>query len=480
MLKRPSTNTRPTNIRRIKKPATLTYDGFINTLTRTGLGALNPVSYSSYLYQNFTFNYQELLNLYKSHWVVKRIIDVVAGDMLREGYDITSQITPEEENALKNLTRSLRINQKLNEGLCWGRLFGGAGGLIVVKGGEDLSLPLDYDTVELDSFKGILIFDCKNGIYPTGDIIDDIDNIDFGLPEYYNISNDNFHSVKVHHSRIIRFEGRKLPMVERASNNYWGASEIEHIREELAKRDNVSWNISMLTFMANLRVLKLFGLESLQGRANADGISNLQHRIEATNAIMNSNGLLVLGENDEFQSFQYSFAGLGECYDRFMMDISGACEIPVTRLFGRSPAGMNATGESDLTNYYDMIREKQESILRPIYEKLLPIMFLSLFGKVPEDLNFEFNPLESPNDMEKSDLATKKTGNITQVYQAGLISQQTALKELRQMTELTGDFSNITDEEINKAKTEAEQPNEGMAIPEGMPMPDEQEEELPF
>ena len=337
---------------------------------------------------------------------------------------------------------------------------------------------LDYDTVELDSFKGILIFDCKNGIYPTGDIIDDIDNIDFGLPEYYNISNDNFHSVKVHHSRIIRFEGRKLPMVERASNNYWGASEIEHIREELAKRDNVSWNISMLTFMANLRVLKLFGLESLQGRANADGISNLQHRIEATNAIMNSNGLLVLGENDEFQSFQYSFAGLGECYDRFMMDISGACEIPVTKLFGRSPAGMNATGESDLTNYYDMIREKQESILRPIYEKLLPIMFLSLFGKVPEDLNFEFNPLESPNDMEKSDLATKKTGNITQVYQAGLISQQTALKELRQMTELTGDFSNITDEEINKAKTEVEQ-GEGMAIPEGMPMPDEQEE-LPF
>ena len=96
MLKRPSTNTRPTNIRRIKKPATLTYDGFINALTRTGLGALNPVSYSSYLYQNFTSNYQELLNLYKSHWVVKRIIDVVAGDMLREGYDITSQITPEE------------------------------------------------------------------------------------------------------------------------------------------------------------------------------------------------------------------------------------------------------------------------------------------------------------------------------------------------------------------------------------------------
>ena len=457
MVKRPTT----TSIRKIKKPATLMHDSFINPLARTGLGGLNPISYSSYIYQNFTANYQELLNLYKGHWVVKRIIDVVSGDMLKEGYDITSQITPEEEDCLKNLTRKLRINQRLKEGLCWSRLFGGAGGLIVIKGDEDLSLPIDLDSIELDSF-------------------DDIDDIDFGLPKYYNISNDNFHSVKVHHSRILRFEGRKLPNVERASNNYWGMSEIEHIRAELVKRDNVSWNIAMLTFMANLRVLKLFGLENLQGRANKDGISNLQHRIEATNAIMNNNGLLVLGENDDFQNFQYGFAGLGECYDRFMMDISGACEIPVTRLFGRSPAGMNATGESDMSNYYEMIREKQESVLRPIYEKLLPIMFLSLFGRIPEDLNFEFNSLESSNELEKSDVSTKKTTNVIQAYSAGLISQQTALKELRQQTEITGDWSNITDEEIAKAKTEVEPQGEGMAIPEGIPMPDEQEQQLPF
>lgn len=478
MVKRPTT----TSIRKIKKPATLMHDSFINPLARTGLGGLNPISYSSYIYQNFTANYQELLNLYKGHWVVKRIIDVVSGDMLKEGYDITSQITPEEEDCLKNLTRKLRINQRLKEGLCWSRLFGGAGGLIVIKGDEDLSLPIDLDSIELDSFKGILIFDCKNGIFPEGEVIDDIDDIDFGLPKYYNISNDNFHSVKVHHSRILRFEGRKLPNVERASNNYWGMSEIEHIREELNKRDNVSWNIAMLTFMANIRVLKLFGLEHLQSRANKDGISNLQHRIEATNAIMNNNGLLVLGENDDFQNFQYGFAGLGECYDRFMMDISGACEIPVTRLFGRSPAGMNATGESDMSNYYEMIREKQESVLRPIYEKLLPIMFLSLFGRVPEDLNFEFNSLESSSELEKAELSAKKTSNITQVFGAGLISQQTALKELRQLTEFTGDWSNITDEEINKAKTEVEPQGEGIGLPIGGDFTGQQQEEeqLPF
>ena len=172
---------------------------------------------------------------------------------------------------------------------------------------------------------------------------------------------------------------------------------------------------------------------------------------------MNNNGLLVLGENDDFQSFQYSFAGLGECYDRFMMDISGATEIPVTKLFGRSPAGMNATGESDMDNYYNMIAELQENTLRPIYDKLLPIMFLSEFGAIPDDLDFEFNSLEKTNELEKSDLNSRNTDSIIKAYDSGLVSQQIALKELRQQSEQTGFWTNITDEDINSANAEMQQ-----------------------
>ncbi len=196
---------------------------------------------------------------------------------------------------------------------------------------------------------------------------------------------------------------------------------------------------------------------------------------------MNNQGLLVLGESDDFQNFQYGFAGLGECYDRFMMDIAGACEIPVTKLFGRSPAGMNATGESDLSNYYDMISRRQESILRPIYDKLFPILFLSVCGFIPDDLDYDFNPLRIPSEEEKSALTTQYTNNIIQAYQAGLITQKTAIKELSQLTELTGAFSNITDEEINRTKEEFltqgenEEANSFVGM-NGQP----QEEELPF
>lgn len=451
-----------------KKKATLTLDGFVNTLTNAGLGRVNQLAYTGYQYQNLTMNYQLLVNLYKSNWVVKRIVNVVAGDMLRRGYKINSQIDPAFFDKIQRLERKYKINQKLKSGIQWARLFGGAGGLIVIDGEENLEEPLNFDNVMPKSFRGILIFDCQQGITPSPELVLDITSPEFGLPEFYNISNDKFHSMKVHHSRILRFEGRELPTIDKASNNYWGASEIEHVIEEITKRDNVSWNIAQLTFLTNIRVLKLFGLESLQGRANTQGKAKLQQRIENTNAVMNNNGLLVLGEQDDFQSFQYSFAGLGECYDRFMMDISGACEIPVTKLFGRSPAGMNATGESDMDNYYDMISELQESMLRPIYDKLLPIMFMSEFGAIPDDLDFEFNPLQQMSEIEKSDMNIRNTDSVIKAYESGLISQKIALKELQEQVDTTGYWTNITDEDINSANAELQQQQFGESPEEGI------------
>lgn len=441
----------------MKKKKSLILDGFINPMTRGGLGTVNPLAYTQYQYQNLTIDYQRLVNLYKSNWVVKRICNVVAGDMLRGGYRIISEIDPAAEDRIHRLEQKNRIGQKLKSGIQWARLFGGAGGLIVLEGHENLEEPLDYDRIMPDSFKGVLIFDCMQGITPGGEMVENLADPEFGLPEFYFISNSVMQSVRVHHSRILRFVGRELPYIDRTSNNYWGASELEHCIDEIVKRDNVSWNIAQLTFLANIRVLKLFGLESLQGRANKYGINNLQRRITNTNQIMNNNGVLVLGENDDFQSFQYSFAGLGECYDRFMMDISGATEIPVTKLFGRSPAGMNSTGESDMDNYFYMIAELQESMLRPIYNKLLPVMFISEFGEVPSDLDFEFNSQEEMNDLEKGDLNLRNTDAIIKAYDSGLVSQQIALKELKQQSNETGFWSNITEEDISAANSQIQQ-----------------------
>jgi hypothetical protein len=139
-----------------------------------------------------------------------------------------------------------------------------------------------------------------------------------------------------------------------------------------------------------------------------------------------------------------------------MMDLAGAAEMPVTKLFGRSPAGLNATGESDMQNYYDSIEEKQEAYLSPILDKLLPVMACSEWGGVPDDMDWEFNPVRRPTEDERKSLSEQISSAVFEGYNAGLITQRMALKELRQSTELTGMWSNITDEDIERASDEYE------------------------
>lgn len=455
-------------MRRKRKPAqaksTPTKDAFQNPFSRMGLFMPNPLETTEYPLTRFTRDWQTINSLYRSHWVVRRIIDVIPEDMMKNGYQVISQIAPDQLKRIDTCDRRTHTSRKILEGLKWGRLYGGAGALVMLDGQEDmLDQPLSYDAIMPGSYKGLLVLDRWSGIMPESELVENADDPDFGMPKFYTITSDSMErGVRVHHSRILRFMGRPLPYLEMLAETYWGASEIEHVFDELRKRDNVSWNIAMLTFMANLRVMKLEGMGQILATGNLKAQQDLYNTVQSMNAMMNNNSLQILGENDSYETHQYTFGGIGETYDRFMMDLAGAAETPVTKLFGRSPAGMNATGESDMQNYYDTIEEKQEAELRPVYDKLLPILFMSTLGAIPDDLDFEFKPVRRPPEEEMADLASKNTDSVTKAFQAGLISQKTALKELRQQSELTGMWSNITDEDIEKADDEVMNADEGM------------------
>lgn len=447
-----------------------TRDSFQNPLTRSGIFMPNALEATRYPLTRFSWDWLTINSLYRSHWIVKRIINTIPADMMKNGYKIISQIPPDAIDKISRVERKTSTTARIMEGLQLGRLYGGAGALILLRGQEDeLDQPLRLDEIMPGDYKGLLVLDRWTGISPENELIGDMDDADFGMPDFYDITCDLYpKGIRVHHSRILRFIGQPLPYYEKQAENYWGASELEHVIDELKKRDNVSWNIAMLTFMANLRVMKMEGMSQLLAAGSEQAQRDLYNTIQGMNAMMNNNSIQILGENDSFETHQYTFGGIADTYDRFMMDVAGAAETPVTKLFGRSPAGMNATGESDMQNYYDTIEEKQESVLRPIYDKLLPIMAMSALGAVPDDLDFEFNAVRRPDEDEMSDLASKNTDSVTKAFQAGLISQRTALKELRSQSEITGMWTNITDEDIEKADDTIQDPNEGMGEMDGL------------
>lgn len=432
----------------------VTNDAFQNEMARIGFGQPNLSEGASYPLTRMTFNYNLFNSMYRGSWIVRKIIDVVPSDMLKTWIKILTQAEPAKITKLEKQIRQTGTKAKIMEGLRWGRLYGGAAGLIIIDGDQDkLDEPIDYDEIMVDSYKGLMIFDRWSGVYPDNEKVDDINSVDFGLPKFYTITSESG-SHKVHHTRILRFAGRPLPYWERQAEVQWGESEIEIIFEELKKRDNTSYNIAYLVFLANIRVLKMSDLGEVMASSNEEGKKSLYNVLEAQNWLMSNMGMYVMDKEDEFVTEQYSFGGLNDIYESFMLDVAGACEMPVTKLFGRAPAGFNSTGESDLKQYYETIETKQEEYVAPLLDKLLPIIAMSCWGEIPDDFEWEFNPVMVIDNKDLADLSQSYTDQVLNAFNAGLVKKSTALKELKQQSELTGMWSNITDSDIVDADEE--------------------------
>jgi hypothetical protein len=440
------------------KPQQRAYDAFANAMARTGFSSPSLLEGTQYPLTRMSFDYTLLQSLYRSHWIIRRIIDTVPEDCCKNWIQLKTQVNPDMLERLNKLERKAMIKARLIEGMKWGRLFGGAGAIMMIEGHESiLDQPLDYDTIMPGAFCGLLVRDRWSGLSPGPDLITNPRDPEYGLPEKYLVTTNDGKTFTVHHSRLLRFIGRDVPFWEKQAESYWGVSEVEHIYEELKKRDNTSWNIANLIFRAYLITLKMKDLEQTLAVGDEQAKKDLYNIVQAQNWLMSNQGMLMMGQDDSLDTKSYSFAGLSDIYDKFCLDIAGAAEIPVTKLFGRSPAGMNATGESDMQNYDDKISQNQEAYLGPVIDKLLPVMCMSEWGYIPDDLDYTFNPNRTMNNKDKADYADKACDTIGKAYDRGIISHKTTLKEYRQLSDVTGIFTNITDDDIDNADDTTQQ-----------------------
>lgn len=429
-------------------------DTYQNIPANLGFGMNNLAETGRYVMTRFTWDYWTLNILYRNNWIAKAIIDKPANEMLKNGFEIQSQIDPEKAQNIMQVWQRTKTREKFLECLKWARLYGGCCLVPMIENQPDMSQPLDFDTIMPGSYKGCFIVDRWSGINPDAEVIEDIDDPDFGKPKYYTISADGINgTIKVHHSRLIKIVGRTLPYWEEVAENFWGASELEHVFTELKKRDDTSANLSFLIFLSNIRVFKMQQLGQLLSIGDQEAASRVYNTMLTMNHLMCNTGTMVMDSEDSFEMHSNSFEGLNSIYESFMLDISGAAEIPVDKLFGRSPSGFN-NGEETLQNYYDTIQEKQESIVRTPLEKLIRIITMSTIGKLPDDLEIQFNPVRRPADLDKADLAQKSFQPILDAVSANLISKAVALREMKHQTPLTGLWTNITDEMIQEAEEE--------------------------
>lgn len=431
-----------------------TKDSFQNFAARVGLGSGNQHDQSGYGFNFLSRQRLKLEAMYRSSWVVGQVVDVVADDMTRKGVKLNGLSTPKDSEMIDQEMDRLQVWDKLNKNIKWSRLYGGSLAVMMIDG-QNVSTPLNPNTIGKGQFKGLMVLD-RWMVQPTlEDLVTEM-GPDYGKPKYYDVITDSVGlcNQRIHYSRVIRMDGVELPYWQSITENLWGQSVIERLEDRLTIFDSATLGAGQLVYKAHLRTYKVKKLREIIA-TGGKFYDALVKQIQEIRMWQSNEGMTLMDADDAFETHQYSFTGLDNLLLQFGQQISGATGIPLVRLFGQSPAGLNATGESDLANYYDNINQQQEGRLRTPLQVLYAVLHMSVLGKpLPDSFSFKFASLWQLDDEKKANVAKGVTDAVLAAEEAGLIKRSTALKELRQSSEITGVFSHITDEEIKEADDE--------------------------
>ncbi|WP_279722398.1 DUF1073 domain-containing protein [Acinetobacter baumannii] len=431
-----------------------TKDSFQNFAARVGLGSGNQHDQSGYGFNFLSRQRLKLEAMYRSSWVVGQVVDVVADDMTRKGVKLNGLSTPKDSEMIDQEMDRLQVWDKLNKNIKWSRLYGGSLAVMMIDG-QNVSTPLNPNTIGKGQFKGLMVLDRWMVLPTLEDLVTEM-GPDYGKPKYYDVITDSVGlcNQRIHYSRVIRMDGVELPYWQSITENLWGQSVIERLEDRLTIFDSATLGAGQLVYKAHLRTYKVKKLREIIA-AGGKFYDALVKQIQEIRMWQSNEGMTLMDADDAFETHQYSFTGLDNLLLQFGQQISGATGIPLVRLFGQSPAGLNATGESDLANYYDNINQQQEGRLRTPLQVLYAVLHMSVLGKpLPDSFSFKFASLWQLDDEKKANVAKGVTDAVLAAEEAGLIKRSTALKELRQSSEVTGVFSHITDEEIKEADDE--------------------------
>lgn len=443
---------RAENARQSKALAHRTKDSFQNFVLGQGQGTDNALSASTYGFNPITRNRILLEWMYRGSWVPAHGIDAVADDMVRKGVDWTG-LPPDAPAVLDAVFQRHGVWTSKADAKRWARLYGGALEIIMIDA-EDMSQPLRLDTVRAKSFRGTIAMDRWMVDPSLNTLVADL-GADVGLPMYYRVQSDApvLRGQVIHYSRVVRHEGIKLPYWQRVAENLWGESVLERVYDRLIAFDSATQGTAQLVYKSFLRTYKVDGLRKMLGEGG-DGLELLLRFTDQMRRTQSIEGVTLIDAKDEMVVNQSSVqSGVTDALVQLGQQVCGGFEVPAVRFFGQSPAGMNATGESDFRNYYDGINHKQEVELRPGVDVVARVACASEGIQIdPEGFGFTFRSLWEMDEKDKAQVSSQDTQSIMTVNDSGLLDEATILRELRDRGAKVGRWQSITDEIIEQVE----------------------------
>lgn len=378
------------------KPVMWARDTLENLVSGLG-GSKDKNAFNQYTF--IPINRAQLEAAYRGDWIARKAVDIPAFDATREWRTWESETV--DVNAILAEEKRLDLKRKVMHAKIQARLYGGAGIILGVDG--DPTKPLEPDAVRKDGLKYIHVL--NRWELAAGQLNWDVTSPDYGTPLYYSVGvPSNTPVLQLHGSRVIRFIGNPLPD-RRLMPDGWGDPILQAVDDAVKAAGIASAGIAALIHECKIDVIKVPDL--MRSLATAEYATRLTARFTYANTVKSMHNMLLLDKDEEWERITASFAQLPDLLKTYMEIVSGAVDIPATRMLGASPKGMNATGESDSQNYYDRISAEQEG-MRAVLEPLDNLLLCSALGSRPTDIDYNWNPLWQMSEPEKAKMAYDK------------------------------------------------------------------------
>lgn len=256
---------------------------------------------------------------------------------------------------------------------------------------------------------------------------------------------------RVHASRLLRIVDNEPPILLKPNYNFLGIPQAQilwdyvlHFNDCRVYTANLLRKISLLVFKTDMTAI----LES------PNGISSLDAKMAALARYRDNDSVMAVDmESEDITNVQTAISGCTDIVRQCLEMICSIDRVPAVKLLGISPAGFNATGESDLKNYYDHIHSKQE-LHRDAIQTCLKAIQLVDFGRLDQSTSFDFIPLNPEDEAAKATAASTRITALTQLIDRQAISAEELRQAAKQDKNLGLDFIN---DELPEAPAEQEE-----------------------
>lgn len=233
---------------------------------------------------------------------------------------------------------------------------------------------------------------------------------------------------RVHASRLIRLTANEVPVLLRPSYNFLGIAQAQilwdyvlHFQECRAAEARLLTKFSLTVFKTSMADV-LF---------SAQGTSQLDARIRYMIRTMSNDGVLAVDKDtEEVVKLATPLSGVTDIVRQALEFLAALNRTPAVKLLGISPSGFNATGESDIRNYYDHITSQQEKVLRAGIQRALDCLQLQAFGEIDHALSFDFAPLGEEDRAALAARQKTRADTLAVYVSRNIISPEEARKTL--------------------------------------------------